>query len=128
MRETLEKIKAEALEALSAPGAQIEELRAKEVTKLEEVAGLTAEEAKDQLIAGMEEEIRHETAMKIVEIESQLKEDADQKAREILALAIQRCASDQVSETTVSVVPPAPIRKALASRSSLKAIRTGSNV
>ena len=85
--------------------AQIEELRVKEVAKLEEVAGLTAEEAKDQLIAGMEEEIRHETAMKIVEIESQFKEDADQKAREILALAIQRCASDQVSETTVSVVP-----------------------
>ncbi len=85
--------------------AQIEELRLQEVTKLEKIAGLTAAEAKEELVQKVESEAKHEMAMRIVEIESQLKEDADEKAREIIALAIQRCASDQVSETTVSVVP-----------------------
>jgi len=88
-----------------AKGEQIDALVAKQMTKLEEIAGLTAAQAKEELVEKVEVEARHEMAMRIVEIESQFKEDADEKARQILALAIQRCASDQVSETTVSVVP-----------------------
>ncbi len=86
-------------------GERIDQLVAEQLAKLEEIAGLTATQAKDELVAKVESEVRHESAMRIVEIESQLKEDADEKARQIIALAIQRCASDQVSETTVSVVP-----------------------
>lgn len=86
-------------------GEKIDQLVAKQLEKLEEIAGLTSAQAKDALVEKVESEARHEAAMRIVEIESQLKEDADEKARQILALAIQRCASDQVSETTVSVVP-----------------------
>lgn len=85
--------------------AQIVELKQAQIDKLEAVAGLTAEEAKQQIVDSIGDEVKHEAAMRIVEIESQLKEDADVKARQIIALAIQRCASDQVSETTVSVVP-----------------------
>ncbi len=85
--------------------AQIVELKQAQIDRLEAVAGLTAEEAKQQIVDSIGEEVKHEAAMRIVEIESQLKEDADVKARQIIALAIQRCASDQVSETTVSVVP-----------------------
>lgn len=86
-------------------GEQIEQLTRQQLVKLEEIAGLTAAQAKEELVLQVESEARHEMAMRIVEIESQLKEDADEKARKIIALAIQRCASDQVSETTVSVVP-----------------------
>ncbi len=85
--------------------AQIIELKQAQIDRLEAVAGLTAEEAKQEIVDSIGDEVKHEAAMRIVEIESQLKEDADIKARQIIALAIQRCASDQVSETTVSVVP-----------------------
>lgn len=80
-------------------------LKEAQKAKLEEVAGLSAEDAKNELIANIESEIRHETAMKIIEIESELRENADMKAKEIISLAIQRCAADYSSETTVSVVP-----------------------
>ena len=72
---------------------------------LERISGFTAEEAKNYLIAQVETEVTHETAMKIKEIEARAKEEADQRAREIVAGAIQRCAADHVAEITVSVVP-----------------------
>ncbi len=84
--------------------AKTEEIRQQQLTKLEAIAGLSREEAKDELVRQIESDAKHEAVMKIVEIESQLKEDADRKAREIISLAIQRCASDHVSEATVSVV------------------------
>ena len=72
---------------------------------LERISGFTAEEAKNYLIAQVESQVTHEAAMKIKEIEQRAKEEADQKAREIVATAIQRCAADHVAEVTVSVVP-----------------------
>ncbi|MBR2216526.1 MAG: ribonuclease Y [Selenomonadaceae bacterium] len=84
--------------------ASIDELREKELQELERIAGLTAEEAKNVIMAETEAELKHEKALKIKEYEQDLKEEADKKAREILSLAIQRCAADHVTETTVSVV------------------------
>jgi ribonuclease Y len=72
---------------------------------LERISGYTAEEAKAYLIRNLESEVTHEAAMKIKEIETRYKEEADQKAREYISLAIQRVAADQVVEATVSVVP-----------------------
>ncbi len=81
-----------------------EELKAQELA-LEKIAGMTAEEAKAELVERKAQEIAHETARKLAEYEAQFKEDADDKAKEILSLAIQRCAADHVSETAISVVP-----------------------
>ena len=81
-----------------------EQLTLEQAAKLEAVAGLSRDEAKAELVSLIETEAKHEAAMRIVEIESQLKEDADKKARSIISLAIQRCASEHVSEATVSVV------------------------
>ena len=72
---------------------------------LERISGFTAEEAKNYLITQLAEEVTHESAMKVREIEAQFKEEADTRAKEILSLAIQRCAADHVAEATVSVVP-----------------------
>ena len=72
---------------------------------LQEISGFTPEQAKQQLMEKVEAELQHETAMKILEYEQRFKEDADKKAKNILSLAIQRYASDYVSEVTVSVVP-----------------------
>ncbi len=83
---------------------QTEAIKQQQIQKLEVVSGLTKEEAKAELVSLIEDEVKHEAAMKIIEIESQLKEEADQKAKNIISLAIQRCASDHVSEATVSVV------------------------
>ena len=84
--------------------AQIEEIKNQQLAKLEEVAGLTSEQAKEELLSKLENEVRHEAAMRIIEVESQFREEADAKAKEIITTAIQRCAADQVSESTVSVV------------------------
>ena len=72
---------------------------------LEKLSGLSQEEAKNYLLQNIESEVRHESAMKIKEIEAQYKEDADKLAREIISIAIQRCAADHTAEATVSVVP-----------------------
>ena len=72
---------------------------------LERISGFTAEEAKAYLIHQIEDDVTHEAAMKVKEIETRYKEEADTKAKEILSLAIQRCAADHVAEATVSVVP-----------------------
>ena len=84
--------------------AELEQLKTAKLAKLEELSGLTAEEAKDLLIKEIESQVRHEAAMKINEIEQEAKDEAETRARNIVALAIQRIASDHVSETTVSTV------------------------
>jgi len=84
--------------------AEIEEIKVKQMETLEKVAGLTAEEAKAQIVSKIDDEVKHETAQKLIEYEQQFKEEADTRAKNILSLAIQRCASDTVAETTVSVV------------------------
>ena len=84
--------------------AETEVIKAQQIAKLEEISGFTAETAKEYLLSRVESEVKHEAAMKIAEIEQQCKEEADEKARNIISLAIQRCASSQVSETTVSAV------------------------
>jgi len=83
---------------------QIEALRKEQYEALQKVAGLTAAEAKAQLVEEMTEEIRREQSIRLTELEAEFKEEADAKAKNIIALAIQRCASDQVAEATVSVV------------------------
>ena len=72
--------------------------------KLEKIAGLTASEAKEELLVKIDEEVRHETAMRVIEIESEMRENADMKAKEIISLAIQRCAADHTAEVTVTSV------------------------
>ncbi len=75
-----------------------------QLKELERLSGLTSEAAKELLLANVENEIRQETAVMIRSLENEAKEEADKKARNIVSLAIQRCAADVVSETTVSVV------------------------
>jgi ribonuclease Y len=84
---------------------EVEEARVKYHAELERVAGLTAEEARDQLVADVEAEARHMAQRRIHDIEREAKEEADKRARKILSTTIQRIASDYVAETTVSVVP-----------------------
>ena len=90
---------------LDATQAEADQLKQKQVDELERISGFTAEEAKSYLLNQLEEDVTHESAMKIKEIEARFKDEADTKAREIISLAIQRCAADHVSEATVSVVP-----------------------
>ena len=84
--------------------AEIDEVLAKHMQELQRISGCTAEEAKAELLQRIEQDVQHDAALKIIEIESRLKEEADRKAKDIISLAIQRCASDHVSETTVSTV------------------------
>ena len=84
---------------------EIELIKRSQTEMLERISGFTVEEAKNYLIAQVETEVTHETALKIKEIEQRAKEEADQRAKEIVATAIQRCAADHASEITVSVVP-----------------------
>ncbi len=90
---------AEALEA------EAQQLLSKRQEALESVAQMTAEEAKNELLSSIEQETMHEAGKMVREIEARAKEDADKKARNIITMAIQRCAADHVAETTVSVVP-----------------------
>ena len=85
--------------------AEAESVKQLHMQTLERISGLTQEQAKQFLLKTVEEEVRHETAMKIKEIEQQMKDECDEKAREILSTAIQRCAADHAAEATVSVVP-----------------------
>ena len=84
--------------------AEITELHEKQKEELERISGLSPEEAKNMLLAEVEEELKHEKAIMIKEYEQQTKDEAEKKARNIISLAIQRCAADHVAETTVSVV------------------------
>ena len=96
---------AKRIAAIDKKQEEVESLKRSQMEVLEKISGLTQEEAKAYILKGVEENVRHETAMKIKEIEAQMKEEADQTAREIIATAIQRCAADHAAEATVSVVP-----------------------
>ncbi|MBQ6833976.1 MAG: ribonuclease Y [Lachnospiraceae bacterium] len=91
-------------ESLKKRSAEVEELFAKEQEELEKISGLTSEQAKEYLLKSVEEDVKHDTAKLIKELESKAKEEADKKAKEYVVTAIQRCAADHVAETTVSVV------------------------
>ena len=91
-------------ESLKKRTAEVEELFAKEQEELEKISGLTSEQAKEYLLKSVEEDVKHDTAKLIKELESKAKEEADKKAKEYVVTAIQRCAADHVAETTVSVV------------------------
>lgn len=83
---------------------EAEDIKAKQQKTLEKISGYSAEQAKEYLLKMLDNELVHEKAVKIMEIEQQTKEEADKKAREIISLAIQRCAADHVAEATISVV------------------------
>lgn len=81
-----------------------DELKNKQIVALERISGLTREEAKDYLVSSIEQEAQHDAAVKLREINQRMKDDAESTARELISIAIQRCAADHVAETTVSVV------------------------
>ena len=84
--------------------AKVEELSKQRVQELERISGLTSEQAKEYLLKTVEDDVKHDTAKMIKEMEAQAKEEADKKAKEYVVTAIQRCAADHVAETTISVV------------------------
>ncbi len=94
----------EKLAEAEAKAEQYEKLRAEALRKCEELSGLTVDQAKDMLLRSLEEDIKQEAAALIRRVETETKENANKKARQIITLAIQKCATDQVSESTVSVV------------------------
>ena len=91
-------------EELSKQREEISKLNEQRLQELERISGLTSEQAKEYLLKIVEDEVKHETAVMIKEMESRAKEEADKKAKEYVVNAIQKCAADHVSETTISVV------------------------
>ena len=85
--------------------AEVDALSEKRVQELERISGLTSEQAKDYLLKTVEDEVKHETAMLVKELDTRAKEEAGKKAKEYVVTAIQKCAADHVAETTISVVP-----------------------
>lgn len=83
---------------------EVEDFHSKQLQELEKISGLTSEQAKEYLIKTVEEEVKHETALLIKDLESKAKEEAEKKAKDYVVTAIQRCAADHVAETTISVV------------------------
>ncbi len=90
---------------LEASQEEIKKLKRSELDMLEKISNYTVEEAKNYLIKSIEAECRHEAAVKIKESEMRCRDECEEKAKEIITLAIQRCAADHVAETTVSVIP-----------------------
>ena len=84
--------------------AQLQELQAKHLQELERISGLTSDQAKEHLLSAVNEDVKHETAMYVKEMETRAKEDARKKAKEYVVTAIQKCAVDHVAETTISLV------------------------
>ena len=84
--------------------AQLQELQAKHLQELERISGLTSDQAKEQLLSAVKEDVKHETAMYVKEMETRAKENARKKAKEYVVTAIQKCAVDHVAETTISLV------------------------
>ena len=103
--EKKEEEMARRLEEVARVKEETEAVKKAHLATLEQISGLSQEQAKQFLLKSVEEEIRHDTAMKIKEIEQEMKDASDEKAREILSIAIQRCAADHAAEATVSVVP-----------------------
>ncbi len=90
---------------IDATKVQLSEVYNRQLVELERISGLTSEDAKQILLADIEKEIQHEAAMLIKDIENKAKEEGEKRAREIISLAIQRCAADHVAEATVAVIP-----------------------
>ena len=84
---------------------KVAELRQSHLRELEKISGLTSEQAKEYLLKTVEEDVKHETAVLVKELERQAKDEANKKAKDYVVTAIQKCAADHVSETTISVVP-----------------------
>jgi len=91
-------------EALTAKKQETEALYDKELKELERISGLTTEQAKEYLLKSVEEDVKHDTARMIKELETQAKEEAGKRAKEYVVTAIQKCAADHVAESTISVV------------------------
>ncbi len=91
-------------ESLGKRSAEVDLLYEKGIQELERISGLTSEQAKEYLLKSVEEDVKHDTAKLIKELENKAKEEADKKAKDYIVTAIQRCAADHVAETTVSVV------------------------
>lgn len=91
-------------QALEKQKAKVEELEAQRLQELERISGLTSEQAKEYLLKTVEQEVRHETAVLVKELETRAKEEAGKKAKECVITAIQKCAVDHVAETTISLV------------------------
>lgn len=102
--ENKENILLNKIKAVEEIQSETTEIKKSQLAMLEKISGYTAEQAKDYLLKSLEAEIKHEAAIKIKDIELEIKETSDTKARELISLAIQRCASDFVTEATVSVV------------------------
>jgi len=102
--EKKESVLAAREEELAKQKAEIAKLNEQRVQELERISGLTSEQAKDYLLKIVEDEVKHESAVMIKDMESRAKEEADKKAREYVVTAIQRCAADHVAEATISVV------------------------
>ena len=91
--------------AIASTQEEVNLIKKSQLEVLEKISGLTQEEAKNQLLQTLENDVRHDSAVKIPEIEAELKENAETMAREVISIAIQRCAADHSAEATVSVVP-----------------------
>lgn len=102
--EKKDEILNEKIKAAEARLEEVESIKKSEFEMLERISGLTKEQAKEYIINSLDEELTHEKAVKIQEIEQRTKDEADQLAREVISTAIQRCAADHVAEATVSVV------------------------
>lgn len=89
---------------IEAEKAQLQELQSKHLQELERISGLTSDQAKEQLLSAVKEDVKHETAMYVKEMETRAKEDARKRAKEYVVTAIQKCAVDHVAETTISLV------------------------
>ena len=102
--ERKEEVLNKKIEDLETQKQEVEKIKQQEVSELEKISGLTSEEAKKYMLATVENDVKHEAAIMIKEIETKAKLEADKRSKEIIANAIQRCAVDHVAETTVSVV------------------------
>ena len=100
-KEAALKVKEEELAVMK---AKVESLNEQRVQELERISGLTSEQAKDYLLKTVGEEVKHETAKLIKENEARVKEESEKRAKDIIVNAIQKCSTDHVSETTISVV------------------------
>lgn len=93
------------LESVQKKENELQRIKDEQVEKLEQIASMTRDEAREMLVNSIEAEAQHDAAVKVREINQRLKDESEQTAREIISTAIQRCAADHVSEATVSVVP-----------------------
>ena len=102
--ENKENVLSDKLKKVEKKEEQVENIKVQQLEKLENISGITSDKAKEIILTNAERDVRREMSIMIKEIESQAKEEADKKSREIIGYAIQKCAADHVAETTVTVV------------------------